>query len=248
VFKKNQFLITSLLAHVIVIFIVSRSILSPTIKTLPKIQTVPIQATLVFEVFKQQKTPQTPAAPARPIAPQQVHQKPLAAKEPVSVPSDIVIPSDISAQNVDNVSVEENTNLIKETEKLPSVEIKGAYTTLAKKHLYGFQQQQQNKLAAQGAKDYQINKNSPMIDYQVKDPFLSKDEKFRDKLKVRVDCSSISKKTAVMILGFLGGQLDCSKPPPFNSFIKSRLNKESHLPAIYAKKAPKRPQSVVIKE
>lgn len=117
-------------------------------------------------------------------------------------------------------------------------------TSLARRHLKSLQQQQQNKVAAQASKDYRLQKNSPEINTQIQDPFMSEDEKIMDSLKVRADCSSTSKQTAAVLLSFLGGQIDCSTPPAINSFIQDRINKKSHVPSQPIHK--KRPQSVVI--
>lgn len=130
----------------------------------------------------------------------------------------------------------------------PNLEINAPVTSMARRHLSSFQQQQQNKVAAQASRNYQQHKNSPVIDDEIKNPFMTEDEKLRDNLKVRADCSSTSKKTTAALLGFFGGQIDCSKPPPINGFIKDRINKKNHLPGQYRQEDQKRPQSVVIKK
>ena len=119
---------------------------------------------------------------------------------------------------------------------------------MVRRHLNSFQQQQQNRLAEQASQYYQQRKNSPMIDAEVKEPFMSENEKFRDNLKVRADCSSNTKKTTAVLLGFLGGNIGCSKPPAFKEFIQNRINKKSHLPGKHQQKEQKIPQSVVIKK
>ena len=130
----------------------------------------------------------------------------------------------------------------------PNSEIRSPVSSMAKRHLSSFQQQQRNKVAEQASRYYQEHKNSPVIDNAVENPFMSEDEQLRDTLKVRADCSSTSKKTTAVVLGFLGAQIDCSKPPPINGFIQDRINKKSHLPRQHKQKNKKRPQSVVIKK
>ena len=122
----------------------------------------------------------------------------------------------------------------------PHLEISDPVTSMVKRHLNSFQQQQQHSMAEQASRAYQQRKNSPIINAKIKHPFMSKDEKFRDSLKVRADCSSTGKKTAAVLLGLLGGSVDCSKPPPINGFINKRLNKESIFPrAIPTRISPK---------
>jgi hypothetical protein len=77
---------------------------------------------------------------------------------------------------------------------------------------------------------------------------MTEDDRFKDNLKIRADCSSTSKQTAAVLLGFLGGQIDCSTPPPISGFIQNRLNKKSRLPRKNQQEGQKIPQSVVIKK
>ncbi|WP_339723518.1 hypothetical protein [uncultured Paraglaciecola sp.] len=135
----------------------------------------------------------------------------------------------------------------KETLPLDNAEMSSSASSMVRRHLNSFQQLQQNRVAEQASRNYQNRKNSPDINSEVQNPFMTEDEKLRDSLKVRADCSSASKQTTAVVLGFLGAQIDCSKPPPITGFIQDRINKTSHLPSQHQQKNKKRPQSVVIK-
>jgi hypothetical protein len=154
-------------------------------------------------------------------------------------------------QNDDSDESDENDEItiIEQTIAPTSTsEIRAPATSMARRHLNSFQQQQRNRAAEQASRDYQQHKNSPVIDDEIKNPFMTENDKFRDSLKVRADCSSTSKKTTAVLLGFLGGQVECSKPPPISGFIQSRINKGSLSPGQYRQEDQKRPQSVVIKK
>ncbi|MEP1448088.1 MAG: hypothetical protein ABJK37_18440 [Paraglaciecola sp.] len=136
----------------------------------------------------------------------------------------------------------------KDIEPTNSSEMRSAASSMVKRHLNSFQRLQQNRVAEQASRNYQKRKNSPVINGQLQDPFMTEDEKIRESFKVRADCSSASKQTTAVVLGFLGAQIDCSKPPPISGFIQDRINKQSHLPSQNQQAEQKVPQSVVIKK
>ena len=150
-----------------------------------------------------------------------------------------------SEQNNDVIDIKTND---KKTPPITRSDVRAPATSMARRHLSRFQQQQQLKVAEEASRSYQKYKNSPVIDNEVQNPFMTEDEKIRDSLKVRADCSSASKQTTAVLLGFLGAQIDCSKPPPINSFIQDRINKKSHLSSQHQQSDQKRLQSVVIKK
>jgi hypothetical protein len=96
---------------------------------------------------------------------------------------------------------------------------------LAQRHLSNYSKQADLKLAERAAKLYQQLKTAPTISSVTIDPYLTEDEKFQQKLTVKVDCSSTLNKTIAVISGITGGALDCSKTPQFDSYIDRRLNK-----------------------
>jgi hypothetical protein len=78
-----------------------------------------------------------------------------------------------------------------------------------------------------------------LSDEEVKDWFLSEDEKFRNTNAIKADCISTGKKTTTARLSWFGSQIDCSSPPPINSFIQNKINKNAQLPSL--KQNPKEP-------
>lgn len=272
-FKRNKFLFLSVFAHLIVIYVVAQSVIFPSVLDSPQKKPEVIQAILIFDFPS--KTPEIPVdiieeekpqlvepeeeelpvveTPADseiettlnsevqypPVSPQlQTPQPELAEEVPEEIPEEPVQDDDINEIIITGRNIAAT----------PSAEIRTLSSSMARRHLNSFNQQQQNRLAEQASRNYQQHKNSPIIDAEVKDPFMTEDEKLRDSLKVRADCSSTSKQTTAVLLGFMGAQIDCSKPPPISGFIQNRINKQSHLPGQYRQEDQKRPQSVVIKK
>jgi hypothetical protein len=268
VFKKNQFLVISVLFHLIVIYVVAQSVMFPSVPDSPVKKPDIIQATLIFELPPLlQKVPVAVIADEEPqaIEPEEdlaVVEAPEDSQiEPIAEPVVQAPPlspqrqepepeqeEELPEESEQNNDVNENITNDKNTAATATSEIRAPATNMARRHLNSFQQQQQAKVAAQASRNYQQRKNSPVIDNEVKNPFMTEDEKLRDSLKVRADCSSTSKQTTAVLLGFLGAQIDCSKPPAISGFIQDRINKKSQFPGQHQQKDPKRPQSVVIKE
>lgn len=129
----------------------------------------------------------------------------------------------------------------------PSSEVSAPATSMARRDLKSFQQQQQDRLAERAARRFQQYKNSPEIDNEVKNPFMTEDEKFREETKLRADCSSTTNKVAAVAAGLFGGNVDCTETPEIEGFIQKRLNKTSHLPE-QSEEKQRRPKSLVIQE
>jgi hypothetical protein len=266
VFKKNKFLLISVFIHLIVMYVVAQSVMFPSVPDSPAKKLDVIQATLIFdlpplapeipvEVMKEEAP--TPVEEEIPVdeTPEESQIKPILEPEvqATPIPPQPQAPTPKSKDEVkEKPEKNDEVSEITPSEQLitptPSSEIRSRATNMARRHLNSFQQQQQNRIAEQASRYYQQHKNSPVINNEVKNPFMSEDEKFRDTLKVRADCSSTSQKTAAVLLGFLGGQVDCSKPPPIDGFIKNRINKESLIPGQYPQEYQKAGQSVVIKK
>jgi hypothetical protein len=265
VFKKNKFLFISVILHLIVMYVVARSVMFPTAPDLPLKRQEVIQATLIFDM-----PPIMPEIPVEEVKedippPDELEEKPGVAETPpdnqiapISEPEVQVIPPQglppMREEKIqeEEAAVNDEVNEIMPSEQsvnpIPSSEALAPATSMARRHLNSFQQQQRNRVAKQASRYYQQHKNSPVIDDEVKNTFMTEDEKLRDDLKVRADCSSASKQTAAVLLGILGGQINCSIPPPINSFIQDRINKTSLLPDQNLQQYQKRPQSVVIKK
>lgn len=273
-FKKNPFLLLSILLHLIVIYVVAQSIMFPSVSGSPQKNLNVIQATLIFDLptlipeipvdVKKEESPLS-TDPQEPITMPETPEKSLVeSNKELKIPTIPALPQALPTDNQDEQKEElkqelqekpeqvddVNTIMFADKNMAPTASLKmlTPTTSMARRHLKSFQQQQQNRLAKQASRYYQQRKNSPVIDDEVKNPFMTEDEKLRDTLKVRTDCSSTSKKTAAVLLTMLGGQIDCSKPPSIDGFIQNRMNKKSILPRQYHQKEQKIPQSVVIKK
>jgi hypothetical protein len=236
----------------------------PTELDSPPVKPNVIQATLLFDLpTLPQKETNAVIEEEKPLPAEPEEVIPLVETldesqvNPVAEPEvpPLKIPTPELNQNVDLPEETEENNKVDETPPTDknntasaSLNVNAPATSLAKRHLKSFQKQQQYNMAEQASRTYQKHKNSPELDTELQDPFVTEDEKFIDSLKVRADCSSTSKQTAAALLGFLGGQIDCSTPPPINSFIQDRINKKSLLPGQGQPKPKKRPQSIVIKK
>ncbi|MEP2651266.1 MAG: hypothetical protein ABJH06_04655, partial [Paraglaciecola sp.] len=150
-----------------------------------------------------------PAAPE----PETVIETPQAEVEPATKPE---------KSETTNVPTAETAPVKNDSTKAT---ISKPVTSMARRHLGSFQQQQHQRMAEQASRNYQESKNSPFINTEEKDPFMTEDEKLQESLKVRADCGGTTKKTTAVLLGFLGGNIECSKPPPINNYIQKRLNK-----------------------
>ena len=116
-------------------------------------------------------------------------------------------------------------------QKTPSSIVYGNAPDTVRQQLSGLNQTKLQELAQQAAREYQEQKNSPKLNLKRVDPFVTEDQKLRDSVQVRVNCSSNTNKVATILSGFLGGTLKCSKGPNIDSFIQNRLNKTALLPA-----------------
>ena len=205
----------------------------------------PIQATLIFDmppIVLEEPTPTIEETIPEPI----VESEPLPAPVEIEQPPEPVIEKAIPKPE-ETVSVTEDIQQeqppVEQPSEIPAPAdvltvptvtpspTDNVVTNMARRHLRNFQQQQRQKMAEQASRDYQQSKNSPLIDGEIKDPFMTEDEKLMESLKVRADCSNTAKKTTAMVLGFLGGGVECSPPPPIKGFIQKRLTKSHHLPA-----------------
>jgi hypothetical protein len=243
----------------------------PSLPASPQKKPNVIQATLIFDLPI--PPPEIPVEVIKEETPQAIEpeeQRPVTEtaadnqNEPIPEPEVQIVPIPLQPQAMPaerEEKVSEEPEQIEKNDKIDEImfteqtiaptassELGSPTTSMAKRHLSNFQQQQRNRVAEQASRYYQQHKNSPVIDDRVRNPFITEDEKFSDTLKVRADCSSTSKKTTAVLLGFLGGQIDCSKPPPISGFISDRINKGSDLPGEYRHKDKTRPQSVVIKK
>ena len=248
-------------------YVVAQSVMFPSVTDSPQKKPNIIQAKLMFDLPT--PTPEIPVETIKeeaplpdepeqdiPVAetPTESQSEPISTQETPTIAAlpqaelKKEIPKELQEKPEQNDDVNKITPIDKNITPTASLDMLTPTKNMVRRHLNSFQQQQQNRLAEQASQYYQQRKNSPVISAEVKEPFMSEDEKFRDNLKVRADCSSNTKKTTAVLLGFLGGNIGCSKPPAFKEFIQNRINKKSHLPGKHQQKEQKIPQSVVIKK
>jgi hypothetical protein len=270
VFKKNLFLLLSILLHLIVMYVVAQSIIFPTISGTPQKNLNIIQATLIFDLLT--PIPEIPVdiikeeiplstEPQEAISISETLEKNLVESDSkLKIPTGPVLSQALptndqnelkeelqkKSEQGDNVDTKTFTD--KNMPPTAGLEVLTPTTNMARRHLKSFQQQQQNRLAEQASQYYQQRKNSPVINTDIKEPFMSEGEKFKDNLKIRANCSSSTKKTTVVLLSIFGGNIDCSKQPTIEGFIQNRINKKSDLSERYQHTEQKIPQSVVIKK
>jgi hypothetical protein len=257
VFKKNYALLLSVFIHLIVMYVVARSVMFASKPDSPQKGHNIIQATLLFDLPSPPPKALVEVPKVESPEPEKkraVEEKPVNSQiEPISVPEarPISIPPKLEeVQEASEQNNEENviTIIEKNITPAPSSKMRTPATNMARRHLSSFQQQQRNKLAKQASRYYQQHKNSPVINSEVKNPFMTEDEKPIGSLRVRADCSSTSKKTTAVLLSFLGGQIDCSRPPPISGFIQNRMNKGYFLSGKNRQKEEKNSQPIIIKD
>lgn len=251
----------------IVIYVVAQSVMFPSVTDSPIKKINVIQATVVFDF-----PPPTPEIPIeiikeeklQPTEPEEellVAETPADSQiEPITDPEEVQaipifpkpqVPQPKLEEEIPEEPEQNDDIMIMDKESTPTLssEISAPATSMARRHLNSFQQQQQNKVAQQASRYYQQHKNSPVIDEEVEDPFITEGEKLMKTNEVRVDCSSITNKLVIGAAFITGGRnLKCSKAPEINGFIQDRINKKSHSLGQGARKNQKRPQSVVIKK
>lgn len=267
-FKKNKFLFLSILIHLIAIYVATQSVMFPSVPDSPSKKLDIIQATLIFDF-----SPPPPESPLEeseeelPLSVVPKDQLPVAdtpADKKIQSISDTPplqaipnSPQTLPERLEEEVPVEPEQNkkineliLTEQTiTPIPSSEILTPESNMARRHLNSFQQKQRNRIAEQASRYYQQHKNSPVINDEVKNPFMTEDEKLMKTIKVRVDCSSMAKKLVVSAAKMTGGRnIKCSTPPPITSFIQDRINKETLLPGQYQQENQEIPQSIVIQK
>lgn len=94
---------------------------------------------------------------------------------------------------------------------------------LARQHLQQYNQQKNSRIAEQAAEDFQAQKNTTELRAAQIDPFETEDEAIIRRNSIRTNCDDNA--VAATMIGFLGGNVRCTKPPPVSEFIKRRLDK-----------------------
>jgi hypothetical protein len=268
VFKKNKFLFLSILIHLIAIYVATQSVMFPSVPDSPSKKLDIIQATLIFDL-----SPPPPESPLEeteeelplsvvpkdqlPVADTPADKKIQSISGTPAVQAIPNLPQTLPQRPEEEVPVEPEKNkkinefiLTEQTiTPIPSSEILTPESNMARRHLNSFQQKQRNRIAEQASRYFQQHKNSPVINDEVKNPFMTEDEKLMKTIKVRVDCSSMAKKLVVSAAKMTGGRnIKCSTPPPITSFIQDRINKETLLPGQYQQENQEIPQSIVIQK
>ncbi|MGS2721437.1 hypothetical protein [Paraglaciecola aestuariivivens] len=243
----------SLLAHLLIFYVMTRSTQHPEISQTPPDEQVVIKAKLIFaeaakpepavkeeeqEQVDPEPQPETPMPPELPIEPAPTDIEPIAeAPAPTAKQSDEPVP-----ELENKPSPQANNDFMTQSAQ---AKLQSAATNLARKHLSYFQQQQQTQLAELAANEFQQQKHAAIEAPTDQNRFLSEEQVLMKSLTVQADCSSATKRTAAVLLNLLGGAFDCSNPPPIDSFIQKRLNKQV-LPVSNSEPVKNPTQSIVI--
>jgi hypothetical protein len=201
-----------------------------------------IRATLVF-------TPEMLAAELEPESKPKIEQSPVQEEQitPKDIPADeapeVVVSEPLENEFVENKPAETET-LETDTPELtkqdpagsnpgPADENQPKYTAptvvsrdLAKHHLNSYTQQRNQQMALEAARTYRQQRSTPDFPAANIDPYKTEEEKFQQSLQVKADCSSTTNKSVATLASLFGGNIQCSKPPPFQEFIDKRLNKQ----------------------
>ncbi|WP_158972286.1 hypothetical protein [Paraglaciecola sp. L3A3] len=210
-----------------------------------------IQAKLVFELPK-------PAEIATPDTEPQIEPEPnppIPVKTESNQQQPKTIPSAVQPVKQIKSIVEKKPQAVKDipltnlaTKQAANTQINSQFTGTAGKHLQAFNVQQDEQMAEQARRDYQQQKNSPTLHSSKPNQFVSEEQKLIDKIKIRANCDGLARKTTAVLLGFMGGKIDCTSKPDINGFINKRINKETHLDSKYQQPLSKHPQSLVIQD
>lgn len=256
VFKKNQLIIITIIVsvsfHLVILYLMQQGASSKPLKDLNKTPKVkPLQAQLIFELPTQPITPPEPV----PLPEPTIESKPK--------PELIEQPSTTSASKKVAITKPQPPAIIKpqvEVQKPLDVaepviqkvatqpKINSQFTGTAGKHIQQYNAEQDAQMVSEASRYFQQQKNSPLIHAPKRNQFVTEEEKLMNQTKIRANCNGTAKATVAILLGFMGGNVSCTRPPSINGFINKRINKESSLPAKYNRPLDKLPKSVVIKE
>ncbi|MCF2949547.1 hypothetical protein L0668_15610 [Paraglaciecola aquimarina] len=207
----------------------------------------PLQAKLYFEL--PQPVTKSIATPSQIEIKPKV--KPATSKTSVDLPSEkppvkTMTKRPPEVKQMINISPTTESNLTAQKPVQALVPINSQFTGIAGKHVQQYNLQQEAKMMDEAGRYYQQQKNSPIIHTPNNNQFKSADEKLINNIKVRANCDGAARKTTAVILGFMGGMVDCTSKPDINSFIEKRINKHALLPAKHNKPLDKLPKSLVI--
>lgn len=224
-------------AHVLVLGVMSHGLIFPSAPNTPEESATSIQAKLIFipppvetEVVAEEATETAVEAeqseplieePAIADIPPPQESDPILEQAPPSEPVEVA-----EAPIVETPQTSQQVLTGTSTEK----DYRLSSRELAQQHLGNYQQKLTDELAVQSAREFRTQQTSPNLNLPAPLPFKSEEEKFRENVTVKVDCSSTVNKSMATLSKFVGGVLDCSKGPSLAPFIQNRVNK---LPAGY---------------
>lgn len=260
-FKKNRLIIVTIIVsvsfHLVVLYLMQQSSSTKPLKESTKTPKVkPLQAKLIFEL------PSQPAAPTIPELQPEPETKPEQEQEPIEQPTKVekqikqpttpvsttikapptIIKPQVKTQNKPDVA----EPVIQKVET--SAKINSQFSGTAGKHVQQYNLEQDAKMVTEASRYFQQQQKSPLIYAPKRNQFITEDEKFMNKNKIRANCDTTSGKIAATLASLMGGNVSCTRPDPINSFINKRINKEHSFPAKYNRPLDKLPKSVVIKE
>jgi hypothetical protein len=189
----------------------------------PPDQFLPIQARLVIAPMINPPEPPIEAEESREVVPKEIvaAEIPVVEEQPVN--------SKASAQPAD-----QQVETLPPVHTLPPKQVlQKNYSVIdysnapdvAQQQLSGLNQSKLHAMAQQAAREYQQQKNAPILELKPADPFVTEDEKLRKSVQVNVNCDGYTNTAASMLSGLFGGTLKCTKGPKVDAFIRNRLNK-----------------------
>ncbi|WP_102796315.1 hypothetical protein [Bowmanella denitrificans] len=101
------------------------------------------------------------------------------------------------------------------------------HMSMAQRHLRNWQAGQQQQVAEQATREYLEKRANPIGEISDYSHRLSEDEQRIQDLVVEANCDSTGNQIATALLGFAGGMVKCSKPPPVQNFIDERLKRNN---------------------
>jgi hypothetical protein len=261
VFKKNQLIIITIIVsvsfHLVILYLMQQGGSSKALKDSYKTPNVkPLQAQLIFEL------PTQPIAPPIPEPQSEPEHKPEPIEQPAKIEKEVEPPTASISKETAIIKAQPPT-IIKPQVELQkaldaaepviqkiatSAKINSQFTGTAGKHVQQYNAEQDAQMVSEASRYFQQQKNSPLIHAPKRNKFVTEEEKLMNQTKIRANCNGAARATAAMLFSFMGGRVDCTSPPPINSFINKRINKEHSLPAKYNRPLDKLPKSVVIKD
>ena len=189
----------------------------------PPDQSLPIQARLVFTSIINPPEPPIEAEESREVVPKEIVAAEIPAVEEPPVNTEASVQSaDQQVEALPPVHPPPPKPMLQKN--YSAIDYSNA-PDVARQQISGLNQSKLQAMAHQAAREYQQQKNAPILELKPADPFVTEDEKLRKSVQVNVNCDGYTNTAASMLSGLFGGTLKCTKGPKVDAFIQNRLNK-----------------------